>query len=81
MGDLNGQTDDQIPWYGGISNRQILIDSARWLVVALAVFISLFMLFWWTASFIPFVNHWKAPICGALTGVFTSPIIRWWRRT
>jgi hypothetical protein len=74
--------DYQIPWYGGISNRQILIDSARGLVVGLAVFFSLFMLFGWAADFVPFISpHWKWPICGALTGVLIRPIARWCRRT
>jgi len=72
--------DDQIPWTGGISNRQILIDSLRGLTVWAATSFSLLALAWWVTRDIHFTNpHWRAPICAALAVVLGGPIARWCR--
>jgi hypothetical protein len=72
--------DGQVPWTGGISNREIVIDSLRGLTVRAAVSFSLFMLAWWIAGNIPFATpHWRMPVCAALAGVMANPIVRWCR--
>ena len=72
--------DDEIPWTGGISNRQILIDSARGLTVWAAVSVSLFVLAWLATNSIHFANlNWRAPLCATLAVVVGRPIARWCR--
>jgi hypothetical protein len=72
--------NDQIPWTGGISKRQIFIETARGLVVWVAVAASLFMFFWWVTGGLHFVaSHWRAPICAGIVAALSGPIARWCR--
>jgi hypothetical protein len=72
--------DDQIPWTGDMSNRQILMDTARGVTVWAAVSISLFVLAWLATNNLHFANpNWRAPLCAALAVVIGSPIARWCR--
>jgi hypothetical protein len=72
--------DENIPWTGGISNRQIFIDTTRGLTVWLAIAFSLAVLFWWLANDMHLTSPiWRGPVCGALAGVLGSPIARWCR--
>ena len=74
-------SQDQIPWYGGVSNRQILIDSVRGITIWIGVFIPLIYALWWGASFLSFISpHWQMPICVGLTAALASPIARWLHR-
>ena len=72
--------DDQIPWTGGISNRQILADSLRAVTVFAGIGFSLLALTWWVTGYIQFANpHLRVGICGGLAGVVAVPIARWCR--
>jgi hypothetical protein len=72
--------DDKIPWTGGISNRQILIDSLRGLTVFGAVGFSLLALAWWITGDIHFVNpNLRVGICAGLAAVLGAPIAQWCR--
>ncbi len=72
--------DDQIPWTGGISNRQILLDSLRGLMVWLAVGFSLLVSGWWVTGYFPFANpNWRAPLCADVAGPLAYLIARWCR--
>ena len=71
---------DQIPWTGGISNRQIVLDTARGVTVWAAVATSLFMLVWWISGYVHVATtNWKGPACAAFAGVLSGPIARWCR--
>jgi hypothetical protein len=72
--------DKQIPWTGGISNRQILIDSLRGVTVWASVSTSLSVLAWLATNGVHFANpNWRVPICAALAAAVTTPIARWCR--
>jgi hypothetical protein len=74
--------DHQVPWTGGISNREIFLDSLRGLIVWAAVSFSLFALTWWITGNVHFANpNWRVPICVALVVVIGSPLSRWCRRS
>jgi len=76
-----GLIGDQIPWTGGISNRQILLDTARSVTVWAAVSISLGMFLWWATSSIQFPGlGMRGPLCGVLVVLLGGPITRWCRR-
>ena len=73
--------DEQIPWYGGISNRQILVDTVKAIAIWLAVFVPVFALLWWLSGFSAFASI--RPHVGAITvatALLVSGIIRWRRR-
>ena len=70
--------DEQIPWTGGISNRQILLDSLRGLTIWAAIAFSLLALGWWiTGSFAN--SAWRAAVCAAFAGSLSYPVARWCR--
>jgi hypothetical protein len=72
--------DDKIPWTGGISNRQILIDTIRSVAIWVVVFVLVFLLLWWAADFVPFINpRWKVPISSGLSAALVGPV-NWWLR-
>ena len=74
--------EDKIPWTGGISNRQILIDTVRGIAVWAALFILLFLLLWWTGDFIPFIKpSLRGPISAGVAVALARLVTRWWRRT
>jgi hypothetical protein len=71
---------DQIPWNGGISNRQILADSLRAVTVFAAVGFSLLALAWWLTGYINFANpNLRVGICAGLAAVVGYPVARWCR--
>jgi hypothetical protein len=71
---------DRVPWTGGISNREIVIDSLRGLTVWAAVSFSLLALAWWITGYIHFPSpHWRMPVCVALGVVIGGPMARWCR--
>jgi len=72
--------DDQIPWTGGITNRQILIDSLRALTVFGAVGFTLLALAWWVTGEVHFANpNLRVGICTGLAVMVGGPIARWCR--
>lgn len=71
--------DDQIPWYGGISNRQLFLDSARGLITWLAVIISLNVLLWFGADFFHLTSSTWRGACAGLSGGIAYPLVRWLR--
>jgi hypothetical protein len=71
---------ERIPWTGGISNRQILIDSVRGVTTWMSVAISLSVLVWLATDSIHFANpNWRASICAAVAAAVAVPIARWCR--
>jgi hypothetical protein len=59
---------DKTPWTGGISNKQILVDSVRSLAIWLAVTVPLFALLWWlSGAFSVFAP--LRPFVGAIAAV------------
>jgi hypothetical protein len=71
--------NENIPWTGGISNRQIFVDSARGLVTWVAVTISLVVFLWFGTDYVHLPMAWRGPICGALASALAIPIARWCR--
>lgn len=71
--------DEQIPWYGGISNRQLFADLARGFVTWLAVMISLFVILWFGADYLHLTSPTWRGVCGGLTASITYPLVRWLR--
>lgn len=73
--------EDKIPWTGGISNRQILIDTVRGVAVAVVLAILLYLLLWWAGDFIPFIKpSFRGPISAGVAGGSAGLITRWWSR-
>jgi hypothetical protein len=69
-----------IRWTGGISNREVFMDSLRGLAVFVAVGFSLFAFAWWITGYFPFPNpNWRAPLCAGIAGPLASFIGRWCR--
>lgn len=52
--------DDQVPWTGGISNRQIAVDSALGLVKWLALTVLSGAFLWWVSDFLPVPGEFRA---------------------
>jgi hypothetical protein len=76
--------DEKLPWYGGISNRQILKDTVRVLAIWLAFSVPVFALLWWLSSAFSVFGPLR-PVVGALTvaaGFLGLGLIRFikWRR-
>jgi hypothetical protein len=66
--------DDKLRWYGGVSNRQILIDSVRALAIWLAFSVPVFALLWWL-GFRSYVG-----VAAAVAGLLGYRFIKWRRR-
>lgn len=74
--------DEQLPWTGGISNRQILADSLRGLIVVAAIGFSLLALALWITGHCQFLEHHvRGPLCAAIAGPLAVLIARWCLRT
>jgi hypothetical protein len=72
--------ENEILWTGGISNRQIFLDTARSVTVWAAVSISLGLFFWLATTNIHFADqNLRAGLCAAFVGVAGRPIARWCR--
>jgi len=72
--------DVKTPWTGGVSNRKIFVDTIRSLVVWVAIFVSLSVLYWWVSGYIDFgKTNARVPICIALIGALSTSLTRWCR--
>ena len=72
--------DEKNPWTGGISNRQIFLDTARAVTVWVAISISLGLALWWLTNGVHFPNpNLRVSVCCALSVVLGGPIARWCR--
>jgi hypothetical protein len=74
--------DDKTPWTGGISNRQILVDSIRALAIWLAFSVPVFALLWWASGALVIAAPLRsavgvvAPVAGFL-GLGFIRFIKW----
>jgi hypothetical protein len=72
--------EEQIPWTGGLGNREILMDTLRGVVVWLAISFCLAMAFRWAISITNLLSpKFQAPFCGTLAGIIGGKIARWCR--
>jgi hypothetical protein len=77
----NDAMEEQRPWDGGISNRQVFLQTARGFFLLLGVAFPLFLLLWFAFGLMPFVGRdLHTGLTGGVTGALAYPIARWLNR-
>ena len=72
--------DYKAPWIGGKTNREILVDAIRGLVVWMSIFVALSLLYWWVTGYVNFgKTNLRLPLDIALVGFLSSSLTRWCR--